>query len=181
MGNLTTTALILNRISQGDSEAVNELAQHTYPVLLRWAHGRIPKSQKNLYETSDLVHETLMKGIKKSGDFNAARTGAFLAYLRKIFINRVYEVYRQNNNQHNLDSAYQKQQSTTPPDVMDFLVYEAGLKKLTEEQQQAIILRVEFGLSHAETAEAMKKPSEDAARMFTNRAMIKLVELLKNE
>lgn len=47
MGNLTTTALILNRISQGDSEAVNELAQRTYPVLLRWAYGRSPKSQRS--------------------------------------------------------------------------------------------------------------------------------------
>jgi DNA-directed RNA polymerase specialized sigma24 family protein len=47
MGNLTTTALILNRISQGDSEAANELAQHTYPVLLRWAYGRSPKSQRS--------------------------------------------------------------------------------------------------------------------------------------
>jgi RNA polymerase sigma factor (sigma-70 family) len=180
MNELSQTALILERISQGEQGALNELVAHTYPVLLRWAHGRIPKTQQNLYETSDLVQETLMKGIAKTGDFKAMRTGAFLAYLRTIFINHVTDYLRKK--QINTDSGQlaTERVAQTAGDVDDFLAYEQALSKLSAEEQQAVVLRLEFGMTHAETAEAMGKSSEDAARMFTNRALLKLAGLLKS-
>ena len=52
--------------------------------------------------------------------------------------------------------------------------YEAALERLSEEQREAVILRVEFGMSHAEVAQAMGKPNADAARMTVARAMVHL-------
>ena len=49
--------------------------------------------------------------------------------------------------------------------------YEQGLKKLSEEQSQALIMRLEFGYSYAEIAQAFEKPSADAARMMVGRAI----------
>jgi DNA-directed RNA polymerase specialized sigma24 family protein len=37
-----------------------------------------------------------------------------------------------------------------------------------------VILRLEFGYSHAEIAEALGKPSPDAARMVVARALVTL-------
>ena len=178
MDELSQTALILERISQGEQAALDELVAHTYPVLLRWAHGRIPKTQQNLYETTDLVQETLMKGLARSEQFKAMRTGAFLAYLRTIFINQVTDQLRKKQITTATDELVDEQPAGADVDVQDFMIYEQALKKLSAEEQQAVILRLEFGMTHAECAEAMDKPSADAARMFTNRALLKLAGLL---
>jgi RNA polymerase sigma-70 factor (ECF subfamily) len=52
--------------------------------------------------------------------------------------------------------------------------FEEALATLPEEQQQAVILRIEFGYSHARIAEALGKPSPDAARVMVSRALIQL-------
>jgi DNA-directed RNA polymerase specialized sigma24 family protein len=46
-------------------------------------------------------------------------------------------------------------------------------------EREAVIARVELGLSHAEMAETLKKPSVDAARMSVARALAKLAQLVK--
>jgi RNA polymerase sigma-70 factor (ECF subfamily) len=52
--------------------------------------------------------------------------------------------------------------------------YEAALMRLPDDQREAVITRIEFGLSYAEVAEALGKPSPDAARMLVVRALTKL-------
>ena len=54
--------------------------------------------------------------------------------------------------------------------------YEAALATLTEEQQQAVVLRVEMGLTYQQVVEAMGSPSIDAARMLVARALARLSE-----
>ena len=47
---------------------------------------------------------------------------------------------------------------------------------LTEDQRQAVVLRVELGLSFQQVAEAMESPSADAARMLVARGLARLSE-----
>jgi len=49
---------------------------------------------------------------------------------------------------------------------------------LNEEQQQAVLLRVEFGYTYAQIAEALAKPSADAARMTVARAFANLARVI---
>ena len=56
--------------------------------------------------------------------------------------------------------------------------YETGLEALEERQRQAVVLRLEFGYSHAQIAEAIDAPSANAARMVVSRALSRLVEIL---
>ena len=56
--------------------------------------------------------------------------------------------------------------------------YEAGLGRLKSEEREAIVGRVELGLSYAELATALGKPSADAARMTVVRALVKLTEAM---
>ena len=53
---------------------------------------------------------------------------------------------------------------------------EAALASLTEDQQQAVVLRIEMGLSFQQVAEATESPSADAARMLVTRALARLSE-----
>jgi RNA polymerase sigma-70 factor (ECF subfamily) len=45
---------------------------------------------------------------------------------------------------------------------------------LTEGERQAVVLRVELGLSYEEIAGQLEKPSADAARMAVTRAIARL-------
>ena len=59
--------------------------------------------------------------------------------------------------------------------------YEAGMARLTEEQQQAIWLRLEMGFTHKEVAETIGCASANAARMQVSRALVRLAEVMNEE
>ena len=46
------------------------------------------------------------------------------------------------------------------------------LAGLNQEQREAVLMRVEFGYSHGQIAEALGKPSGDAARMMVARSLL---------
>jgi RNA polymerase sigma-70 factor (ECF subfamily) len=52
--------------------------------------------------------------------------------------------------------------------------YDAALSKLSEEQRQAVILRVELGYTYAQIGEALGNTTGDAARMAVTRAIARL-------
>lgn len=56
--------------------------------------------------------------------------------------------------------------------------YQNGLEKLTENQRQAIVLFVEYGMSFQEIAKAVDAPSGNAVRMQIARGLERLAELM---
>jgi RNA polymerase sigma-70 factor (ECF subfamily) len=67
-------------------------------------------------------------------------------------------------------------ESTISRDTMER--YEAALQQLPEEQQEAIILRVEMGYSYQQIAEALGKNSANTARMVVSRALARLAVVM---
>ena len=180
MNELSKTAIILERIVKGDKDATNDLVKHCYPLLLKWAHGRVPYTEKSLLDTTDLVQETILRGIQRIESFQSLRAGAFLAYLRKIFINCINESVRKPNKSDDIDDFLNRRTNfSTELNVDEYIFYEKALEKLSEEEQEAVILRVEFGFTYAEIAQEMEKPTEDSARMYVNRALVKLAKFIK--
>ncbi len=59
--------------------------------------------------------------------------------------------------------------------------YEQALARLRPEEREAIIARVELGLSYEEMAEALQKPTADAARKAAQRALLRLAAEMKHE
>jgi RNA polymerase sigma-70 factor (ECF subfamily) len=57
--------------------------------------------------------------------------------------------------------------------------YDAALSRLSELQRDLIVARLEVGLTYEEIAEAVGKPSWNAARMAVARALVCLAEELK--
>lgn len=51
---------------------------------------------------------------------------------------------------------------------------ESALTRLRPEEREVIIARIEMGYSYEELAEALGKPSRDAARKTAERALIRL-------
>lgn len=184
--NIESTASLLARVRQGDSDAREKLCGQYLPILSRWAHGRLPPYARDLAETSDLVQSTLVKALGRVQEFQPQREGAFLAYLRTALLNAVRSEIRRSTGHgtpvavHAADVSAARESALSKHAGADLLIdYERALTELKPEWREAVILRMEFGFSYEEMAAAMERPSADAARMLTHRAMGALSERLQ--
>lgn len=174
---LESTASLLTRVRDGDSNAREQLCAQYLPILTRWAHGRLPASARDLAETSDVVQATLIKALAQVETFQPQREGAFLAYLRTALLNAIRSEIRRSASRgkpvdlDNADNAA-ADSALAQHAGSDLLIdYENALVTLKPEWREAVILRIEFGFSYDELAAAMERPSADAARMLTHRAL----------
>jgi len=181
---LETTSDLLARVRAGDGAARERLVARYLPILRRWAHGRLPFSARGLADTDDLVQVTLLRALDRVEEFEPRREGAFLAYLRSILLNAIrYEIRRSVRlpggaklGENVADPEPSPLEQAIGRDLLDS--YETALATLPEDQQEAVILRVEFGFTHEEIAAATGSPSANAARMRVSRALVRLAEAL---
>lgn len=181
---LESTALLLDRAQNGDDAARSRLLTRFMPILHRWARGRLPSYARDLSETADLVQITLTRALDNLDRFESQGEGAFLGYLRQILLNAVRDEVRRATRRPGHD-ALPESLVGREPSALERAIgrermerYEAGLARLEERQRQAVVLRLEFGYSHAEIAEALDAPSANAARMVVSRALLRLAELI---
>src|SRR5690606_2412050 len=86
---LESTASLLAMVKGGDEAARERLCALYLPMLMRWAHGRLPPQARGLAETCDLVQATLIQALAQLGRFESRHEGAFLAYLRTALLNNL--------------------------------------------------------------------------------------------
>jgi RNA polymerase sigma factor (sigma-70 family) len=180
-----STFSLIDRARAGDSEALERLfARHRKP-LQRWASGRLPKWARDISDTEDLVQETLLSTFKRIGDFEPRRVGALQAYLRQALLNRIREELRRKGRQPDhtdlddieVDAADSPLEQAIGREAVER--YEQALARLEPEEREAIIARVEMGYTYEELAEALGKPTPDAARKAAQRALLRLAEEIK--
>jgi RNA polymerase sigma factor (sigma-70 family) len=179
---LDSTFQLISKARTGDQDAIERLfARHLKP-LQRWASGRLPKWARDLADTDDLVQEALLQTFKRIGDFEPRRVGALQAYLRQAILNRLRDELRRKARRpdatdldglEDVTARSPLEQAIGRQGVED---YEEALGRLRPEEREAIIARVEIGYTYAELAEALGKPSADAARKTARRALLRLAE-----
>jgi RNA polymerase sigma-70 factor (ECF subfamily) len=178
---------LLARAREGDGDALDQLFARHIPLLRRWASGRLPRWARDIADTPDLVQETAFQTFTHLDTFEPRGDGALQAYLRQALVNRIRNELRRAATRpapDGLDSGVPAD-DTSPYEAAlareTSEKYEAGLLQLKPEERDAIVARVEFGLSYAEVAEALGKPSADAARMTVVRALVKLARSMNRE
>lgn len=175
---------LLGKVRHGDRRAQEALFARFLPVLQRWAHGRLPGYARGAVDTNDLVQITLLRAMKRLDTFEPRREGAFLAYLRRILLNRLRDEIREKVRRPGQEQLDDELESPWPQAVEVAIGkqtverYEAALEELDERQREAVILRVEFGYSHGQVAEAIEAPSGNAARMVVARALVRLAQVM---
>lgn len=181
---LESTAKLLGLARNGDDTARDRLLHRYLPILQRWARGRLPAYARDLTETSDLVQTTVIRSLKHLDRFESRGEGAFLAYLRQILLNSVRDEIRRVSRRPGHDPLPERIVDQGQS-VLHQLIgqqrlerYEASLEQLEDRQKQAVVLRLEFGYSFSQVAEAIDAPSANAARMVVSRAMVRLSESL---
>lgn len=189
---LESTHHLIARAKAGDELAVERLfARHRGP-LRRWAAGRLPKWARQLTDTDDLVQDALLQTFKRIELFDPRGAGALQAYLRQAVVNRVRDELRRKGR---LPEALELDGpagidalvSTTGESRLQQAIgqenvqrYEEALARLVPEEREAIIGRMEMGYTYQELADALGKPSADAARKATQRALLRLAEELRH-
>lgn len=183
--NLESTFVLIHRARSGDQDALDRLfARHLKP-LQRWASGRLPRWARDLASTDDLVQETLLQTFKRIEDFEPRGVGALQAYLRQAVLNRIRDELRRRGRKPQsveLDDLDVAGDSSPLEEAIGHEAlehYERALERLRPEDRDAIIARVELGLSYEELAEALGKPTPDAARKAAQRALVRLAEEMK--
>jgi RNA polymerase sigma-70 factor (ECF subfamily) len=181
---LESTAILLERHRSGDPEAAAVLLGRYLPLLRAWAHGRLPARARGMAETDDLVQTAMIGTFRNLGAFQYRHEGAFLAYLKQGVLNALRNEIRRSGrhptDEELTESAGADDMSASRVVATRQLLdrYEASLETLTEDQRHAVVLRLEFGLSLAEIARALGRPSADAARMLVARGLMNLAESL---
>ena len=181
-GGLESTFQLIERARAADQQALDRLfARHLKP-LQRWASGRLPKWARDLTDTDDLVQDTLLRTFKRIGVFEPRRVGVLQAYLRQAVLNRIREELRRKGRRPDAtdldDVAADSAQSPLEHAIGSEAVerYERALGRLKPQEREAIIARVEMGYSFEELAEALGKPTAEAARKAAHRALVRLAE-----
>lgn len=182
-----TSIELLRRVQGGEDAALDRLLERYLPALRAWASRRLPNWARDAMDTSDIVQESLLHAFRHVREFEPQHDGALQAYLRQAVRNRIRDELRKAEHRHRrvtLDS----QKPGAGPSPLDetigmeaFERYEAALERLDAADREAIIARMELRQSWQEVAQALDKPSPDAARMAVTRALKRLAEEMARE
>lgn len=182
---MDATADLLLRARAGDAAALDSLLRTFGPLLERWAHGRLPANARGVAGTNDLVQVTLVRVLKQIDRFEARRPGAFLAYLRRSFLNNMRNEIRAASRRPSCGALDCDALADAGPSPLERVVghqaleaYERALAALNDEQRAAVILKVEMGCGNQEIAGLLGSPSANAARMVVSRALVRLAQTL---
>ncbi|HEY3042936.1 MAG TPA: sigma-70 family RNA polymerase sigma factor [Vicinamibacterales bacterium] len=173
---------LVERAKKGDREALNQLFARFLPALRRWASGRLPRWTRDLMDTDDLVQETVFRAVKRMDSFESRHEGALQAYLRQAIVNRIRDEVRRTKRSP-VATELDDNQTDHSDSPLEMAIghealerYEAALARLRPEEREAIVARVEMDGSYQQVAQALGKPSADAARMAVSRALLRLAE-----
>lgn len=181
---LESTAALLERIRMGDESAQARLVSRYLPILKRLAHGRLPARARDLSDTDDLVQVTLIRALSHVDTFEVRREGAFLAYLRRILVNQIRDEIRRVSRRPDRVDLGDDVPGIGPSPLEEAIGtetaerYEAALELLTDEQKEAVILRLELGFNYQQIADAVGHGSSNAARMMVTRALVRLSKIM---
>jgi RNA polymerase sigma factor (sigma-70 family) len=182
---LDSTLYLIQQVRRGDQEALDRLlARHVGP-LRRWVSGRLPRWARDLADTDDLVQDTLLRTFTKIKDFEVRGPGALQAYLRQAVLNRVRDELRRkaraptrlDEDELELEAAGSPLEDAIGREAAER--YEAALTRLRPSDREAVIGRLEMDYTYAELAEALGKPTSEAARKAARRALLRLANEMK--
>jgi len=182
LGEMTTQTLV-DHASRGDAEAIRVVCERLRPRLVRWAHGRLPADCRDLCATEDLVQDVIVRSLSNLHGFQQ-QGGGLLSYLCTGVLNRIRSEIRRVRTRPGHDEAdetipaSERSPLETVIDRESEERYRRALRRLSAEEQELIVGRLELEMSFPELALHMGRPSPDAARMAVNRAIRKLAETL---
>jgi RNA polymerase sigma-70 factor (ECF subfamily) len=142
----------------------------------------LPRWTRDLMDTDDLVQETVVRAVNRIGAFEPRHEGALQAYLRQAVMNRIRDEVRRGARAPDSETIAEDVPNHDASPLEQVIGreavdrYEAALALLKPEEREAIVARVEMDGTYEQVAQALGKPSADAARMAVSRALLRLAQ-----
>lgn len=169
---LESTARLLRQVQGGNAAAQTRLAAIYLPILRRWAFGHLPVAERDRVES--LTRATLTHALGQIHNQPPRHEGAFLCALREALlavIGAQWPVAADMSLPPQLAQA-------VGPDT--FSAYAQALRQLPVADREALLLRMEFGFSFQEIADAVELADAGQARARVREALVKLAGLLES-
>ena len=175
------TLTLLGRAAEGDLDALNRLFERFRPALQRWGRGRLPRFARDISDTQDIVQDVLLQAFRNLAHFEYRGDGSLHAYLRHALMNRIRMEIRRQQTRPPIEVLESSQPDEIAQSPLERAIgaeamqkYESALMLLSTIDREAVIARIEMGLSYQEIADAIGRPSPDAARMMVARALTRM-------
>ena len=180
------TSELMARAQAGDAAALERILERYLPRLQRWASGRLPAYARSLFDTTDIVQETLMRTLEGIHRMEP-RPGVFQSYVRKAVLNRIRDQIRWASRRRGsgqppedlVDPAPSPVESAIGAELLE--QYERAMAAMSDDDRRVLHLRIDLDFEFAEIAAMTGRPSPDAARMAFQRALGRLAEVMGRE
>jgi RNA polymerase sigma factor (sigma-70 family) len=172
---------------QGDSAAKEILLERYWSRLARWARGRLPAGARGLYETADLVQETMISALERLEDFEPDHDGALLAYFRMSILNRIRSLARRSARREEAVDPGAEIPTREPSPLENVIgrdaieIYDRALRRLRPLDRDAIHLKVELDLPYEQITTLLGKPTVAAAHTAVSRALLRLAREMNRD
>ena len=180
-GLLASTSLrLLRAAQQGRNSAADALFGRLLPSMTRWARGQLPRWARARMDTDDLVQEAFGAFFRRIEQVEPRRRGAIRTYLRQSIRHRIRDEIRRAGkvevpmSEEAEWAADGKSPYSHALSAENLRRYRVALGRLSTDEQQLIVGRVELDYSYDQLALATGRPSRDAARMAVRRALLRL-------
>lgn len=170
---MTQEEKLIQKMNQGDRDAVNELIAMYYPDILRYCLWHVPN--RSLAE--DITQETFLKAIRYF-DSHTNR-GRLKPFLYRIAKNTCIDMYRKNSRS---DIPFDDKAADMPyrepgfEEIRSDMVLRQLICDLPAASQEILLLRFGHGLTIREIAETLNLPS----RTVQSRLRAALKKIKKN-
>ena len=184
-GGLESTQVLVARARTGDNAALETIVLRYRSALMRFAHGRLPMAARGMVDTADMVQLAVIRTLDRLDTFEPTFRGSLLVYLRRAVLNQIRDEIRRADRRPATDGlsralpdpARGPLEQTISREVLE--CYEAALAELPADQQEAFLMRIEMGCGYREIADALGRPSPEAARMLVRRAVQSMARRLR--
>jgi RNA polymerase sigma-70 factor (ECF subfamily) len=182
----TTIDLVL-RVQAGDRIALEQVCARYLVPLRRWARNRLPRKARSLLDTEDIVQDTLIRTVRNLDAFDPARAGGLHAYMRTALDNRMRDEIRRAARTPEGSEVSDRQVDPKGSPLERAIGrqalerYETALARLDPDVREAVIARVEFGLSYQEIADALGGVTANTIRMRVSRALARMAHTVGDD
>lgn len=170
---------LIIKAQNGDSEAFGTLYDLHFTKIYRFIFIKV----KHRHNAEDLSHHVFLSAWKNIGGFKH-QGFPFSSWLYKIAANTVIDFYRTTKNHIDIEEVREEKLgesndlSHALETAMEMERVGEALHKLTDDEQNVIIMKFVNELENKEIAEALEK-SEGAIRVIQHRALKRLKQILE--
>lgn len=178
-----TSVRLLAQVRRGEPGALEQLLLRYLPRLRRWARGRLPARLRAGMDTSDVLHDVIVRTLSRLDVFQPQGRRALAGYLRTAVRNRIADEHRRASRwaiSETVDSLTHDGASPLQRaiDAETEQRYRSALAHLSRRDRELVVAHLELDYSHAQLG-CMIGRSPHAARMALCRAIGRLADRMR--